>query len=82
MKAHKIRMQCLALAKGMTSDPETMLRVALSLEGYVVCGFDTGMGLLRTHYYGEPAPLAQPAPVAPTALVDDDEPGGDAVQLH
>ncbi len=58
MEGVKMRLKCLKLAQAMTYDPEAALRLSLAFEGYVTCGFNTGMGLLTN-------PPVDPVPAAP-----------------
>ena len=58
MEDVRLRLKCLQLAMGMTYDPASALRLSLAFEGYAICGFNVGMGMLAN-------PPTEPIPAAP-----------------
>ena len=66
MHPYKMRLKCLKLAQGMTYDPEGALRLSLAFEGYVTCGFNTGMSLLTD-------PPLDCVPVAPLSAAQREQ---------
>lgn len=61
MNDTKLRAECLKAAARLATSPHDLLRVALAFEAYALCGYSTGIEMLKPNFG---IPQDQPAPVA------------------
>ena len=68
----KLRAECLKAAARLATSPSDLLRVALAFEAYALCGYSTGIEMLKPNF-GIPQD-----PPAPVAVPTQQGQGGDA----
>ena len=63
MNDTKLRAECLKAAARLASSPTDLLRVALAFEAYALCGYSTGIEMLKPNFgipQDQPATAAAP----------------------